>query len=274
MSHYARLPSVPSSVLWRLSVPCNSGDSSAYEVAQVQPVKLAAMEEEWQTEPAPAPFHVVAWPEQDQERNAFALKIPALLGILATHSLDKPVPGLKNLMAETYPRLQRGRMAWLLMQEISQGNREPHVLQAFRGLEGDLGYGMLLSRYAPDMNHVTAAQYPAAMRGGAIHSGCRYSGVSASWWAAGSLLLLVMLIALVQTLRGKIDQHRWVLKMALWSLPLPWIAIEAGWFMTEFGRPSAVGDTGHLTDILAHSALTTGQLAFTDHDRRALHPIS
>ncbi|HHU8822250.1 TPA: cytochrome ubiquinol oxidase subunit I, partial [Escherichia coli] len=87
------------------------GDSSAYEVAQVQPVKLAAMEGEWQTEPAPAPFHVVAWPEQDQERNAFAIKIPALLGILATHSLDKPVPGLKNLMAETYPRLQRGRMA-------------------------------------------------------------------------------------------------------------------------------------------------------------------
>ncbi len=30
------------------------GDSSAYEVAQVQPVKLAAMEGEWQTEPAPA----------------------------------------------------------------------------------------------------------------------------------------------------------------------------------------------------------------------------
>ncbi|EFE7557310.1 cytochrome d ubiquinol oxidase subunit II [Escherichia coli] len=63
------------------------GDSSAYEVAQVQPVKLAAMEGEWQTEPAPAPFHVVAWPEQDQERNAFALKIPALLGILAGGAL-------------------------------------------------------------------------------------------------------------------------------------------------------------------------------------------
>lgn len=50
-------------------------------------------------------------------------------------------------------------MAWLLMQEISQGNRESHVLQAFRELEGDLGYGMLLSCHAPDMNHVTAAQY-------------------------------------------------------------------------------------------------------------------
>ncbi|NUB64903.1 cytochrome d ubiquinol oxidase subunit II, partial [Escherichia coli] len=172
------------------------GDSSAYEVAQVQPVKLAAMEGEWQTEPAPAPFHVVAWPEQDQERNAFAIKIPALLGILATHSLDKPVPGLKNLMAETYPRLQRGRMVWMLMQEISQGNREPHVLQAFRELEGDLGYGMLLSRYAPDMNHVTAAQYQAAMRG-AIPQ------VAPVFWSfrimvgCGSLLLLVMLIGVI-----------------------------------------------------------------------------
>ncbi|XPE25565.1 hypothetical protein ACNKHM_01440 [Shigella sonnei] len=29
---------------------------------------------------------VVAWPEQDQERNAFAIKIPALLGI-PRHSL-------------------------------------------------------------------------------------------------------------------------------------------------------------------------------------------
>ena len=78
----------------------------------------------------------------------------------------------------------------------------------------------------------------------------------------GSLLLLVMLIALVQTLRGKIDQHRWVLKMALWSLPLPWIAIEAGWFMTEFGRqPWAIQDI--LPTYSAHSALTTGQLAFS-----------
>ncbi|MGU0044336.1 hypothetical protein ACVXHA_26750 [Escherichia coli] len=85
-------------------------------------------------------------------------------------------------MAETYPRLQRGRMARLLMQEISQGNREPHVLQAFRELEGDLGYGMLLSRYAPDMNHVTAAQYQAAMRG-AIPQVAPVFWSSASCWA-------------------------------------------------------------------------------------------
>lgn len=51
------------------------------------------------------------WPQQEQERNAFAVKIPALLGILATHSLDTPVPGLKNLMDDALPRLKRGREA-------------------------------------------------------------------------------------------------------------------------------------------------------------------
>ncbi len=85
------------------------------------------------------------------------------------------------------------------------------------------------------MNHVTPEQYRAAQRG-AIPQ------VAPVFWSfrimvgCGSLLLVVMLIALIQTLRMRIDQHRWVLRMTLWSLPLPWIAIEAGWFMTEFGR--------------------------------------
>ncbi len=74
------------------------------------------------------------------------------------------------------------------------------------------------------MNHVTAAQYQAAMRGRYLRLR-RYSGVSASWWAV------------VPAATGDADcacpdaawqnrPDRWVLKMALWSLPLPWIAIE------------------------------------------------
>ena len=47
------------------------GDSSAYEVAQRQPVKLAAMEGEWQTEPAPAPFHVI--PGRSRSKNVTPL---------------------------------------------------------------------------------------------------------------------------------------------------------------------------------------------------------
>ncbi len=47
--------------------------------------------------------------------------------------------------------------------EIAQGNRSPQVLNAFHAVEGsDLGYGILLAKYAPDMNHVTPERYRAA----------------------------------------------------------------------------------------------------------------
>lgn len=102
----------------------------------------------------PAPFHVIAWPQQEKERNAFAVKIPALLGILATHSLDTPVRDSKSDGGRVATPAA-GLEAWLLMQEIAKGNRTPQVLKAFHAVENDLGYGILLANYAPDMNHVT-----------------------------------------------------------------------------------------------------------------------
>ncbi len=133
------------------------------------------------------------------------------------------------------------------------------------------GYGILLAKYAPDMNHVTPEQYRAAQRG-AIPQ------VAPVFWSfrimvgCGSLLLVVMLIALIQTLRMRIDQHRWVLRMTLWSLPLPWIAIEAGWFMTEFGRqPGRFRTFCRLVRSLRADAGPVGLL--NGAYPRTLHPV-
>ena len=56
-------------------------------------------------------------------------------------------------------------------------------------------------------------------------------------------MLFVFGAAFLQTYRKNITQKPWLLKAALWSIPLPWIAIEAGWFVAEYGRqPWAVGE--------------------------------
>ncbi len=53
--------------------------------------------------------------------------------------------------------------------------------------------------------------------------------------------------------------HRWFLKLALWSLPLPWIAIEMGWIVTEYGRqPWAI--EGVLPTALGVSSVSSGQV--------------
>jgi len=36
--------------------------------------------------------------------------------------------------------------------------------------------------------------------------------------------------------RRRVAQSRTFLRVALWSLPLPWIASEMGWFAAEHGR--------------------------------------
>jgi len=36
--------------------------------------------------------------------------------------------------------------------------------------------------------------------------------------------------------RHRLERNRWFLRMAFFSLPLPWIAAELGWVVAEYGR--------------------------------------
>ncbi|WP_297914312.1 cytochrome ubiquinol oxidase subunit I, partial [Thiomonas sp.] len=63
------------------------GDALGFVGGHAQPAKLAAMEAAWTTEPAPAPFNVVAWPDQSRLDNRFEIRIPYVLTPLVTHTL-------------------------------------------------------------------------------------------------------------------------------------------------------------------------------------------
>ena len=61
--------------------------------------------------------------------------------------------------------------------------------------------------------------------------------------AAGFFMLMVFALAFWYSTRHHIGKPRWFLKMALFSLPLPWIACESGWFVAEYGRqPWAIAE--------------------------------
>ena len=48
--------------------------------------------------------------------------------------------------------------------------------------------------------------------------------------------------------------RKWLHRVALYGIPLPWIAIESGWFVAEYGRqPWAVGEV--LPTAIANSSL-------------------
>jgi len=79
------------------------GDFHAAEVAKTQPSKFAAMESLWETTEG-APYYLLLFPDPEEERNVVeALKIPNMLSLLAFHSADAEVTGLKAFAREDRP---------------------------------------------------------------------------------------------------------------------------------------------------------------------------
>jgi len=58
---------------------------------------------------------------------------------------------------------------------------------------------------------------------------------------------------------GRIENSRRFLKIALWSIALPWVAIQCGWFVAEFGRQPWVIE-GVLPTFYAVSGLTVADV--------------
>jgi cytochrome d ubiquinol oxidase subunit I len=147
-----------------------SGDLSARYVARYQPMKLAAMEGQFETERG-APLRIGGWPDEEAEVTRWALEIPRALSLLAAHDPDAVVLGLKEV-----PRADRPPVAIV------------HI--AFQIM---VGCGLIMA------------------------------GVSA--------------LAAVLALRQKsLPDARWFLTLVLAASPLGFVAIEAGWTVTEVGR--------------------------------------
>ena len=80
--------------------------------------------------------------------------------------------------------------------------------------------------------------------------------------ALGFAMLLVFGLALWHSVKGDFADKPWLLRAALYGIPLPWIAVEAGWFVAEYGRqPWAIGEV--LPTAVANSSLTAGDLIFS-----------
>jgi len=54
--------------------------------------------------------------------------------------------------------------------------------------------------------------------------------------AIGVLFIVLSWASLIQMLRGKLFESRRLLPLLSWSYPLPFVAVIAGWFVTEIGR--------------------------------------
>ena len=79
-----------------------AGDLHGINTLHHQPVKLAAMEGLWETQPR-APAVLFGLPDEQAERNRFEIAIPALASVYLAHSPDAVIKGLKEAPRENRP---------------------------------------------------------------------------------------------------------------------------------------------------------------------------
>jgi cytochrome d ubiquinol oxidase subunit I len=234
------------------------GDESGYEIGEIQKVKLAAIEAEWETHEPPAGFTLFGIPNQEKQTTEYAIKVPYMLGLIATRSVDTKVLGLKDLIARHEQRIRSGMVAYAALQQLRAGTRSPEVRAAFEEHKQNLGYGLLLKRYVPDVVSASEAQIQRTAK----------ESIPQVWplyWAfrvmvgAGFVTLFIFAAAFYYTVRRQVLQQRWLLWLALAGMPLPWIASEMGWIVAEYGRqPWTIAEV--LPTFLSSSSLQAGDV--------------
>lgn len=225
-----------------------SGDSSGVQVAKYQPMKLAAAEGLKDGGTA-APFSIVP-----------GIEIPGMLSLLATHDIDGYVPGINNLLdGYTTPNGVRHLSA---DEKIARGKAALNAFGDYRSLKESNPEAAAAARATLDEN-IEYFGY------GYIDSKSELvPPVTLIYWAfrimvgIGSFLLLIMVAVLWSERKGKLQKMRWLQWGALLSIPLVYLAGEAGWVVAEVGRQPWVIE-GLLPVKAAVSSVSVGAVQTT-----------
>jgi cytochrome bd ubiquinol oxidase subunit I len=237
------------------------GDESGYTLGDVQKTKLAAIEAEYDTEPAPASLILFGLPNDQEMKTEDAIRIPWALGLIATRSADTKVEGLRDLMAQHEVRIRSGMLAYGGLEKIRSGQADDQDRQTFAEHKADLGYGLLVKRYAPNVTDATPDQIAQAARDSIPPVAPLFFSFHIMV-AFGFLMFFLIAASFYFVARRTIQNQRWLLTLVLWCLPVPWLSCEMGWFVAEGGRqPWAIGEV--LPTFLATSSLRAGDLAIS-----------
>ncbi len=241
-----------------------TGDESAYTAAQVQPMKLAAMEGLWDGE-VNADLVMLGIPNPGKKAgdttDAFQLEIkaPYLLSLLANRELGSFVPGINDLVygnpkhgimgADEKIILGKQAVHQLALYKQARDNGDQAAadaaLKAFNQNQHYLGYGYLSK--AEDIVPIVPLVFYS------FHV----------MVALGTLFPLLFLAILFFLYKDSLHKQKWFLGPAVFAVFFGWVASEAGWVVAELGRqPWAIQDLLPVTIARTNLTTTTVQMTF------------
>ena len=224
-----------------------TGDRSGAIVARVQPMKLAAMEALYDGQQG-APLTAVGILRPEAQRTGgdafyFRIDIPKMLSLMSFRSADAFVPGINDLVygneergiLSTAEKMSRGRRAIdqlgryhearekgdeAAMHEVERlfDASTPEGAAFLRDYYAYFGYGYLRSPQE------TVPNVPLVFYSFRVMVG------------AGCFFILLCAVVWWLNRRDRLAGKRWLLRVMILSIPLAYLASQAGWIVAEVGR--------------------------------------
>ena len=245
-----------------------TGDGSAYQVADKQPMKLAAMEGLYQGEKGAG---LVCIGLLNPNRNAydspedpflFKIEIPKMLSLLAEREADAFVPGITDLIEGGYTD-KTGQPALSAEEKITKGKIAIQALADYRQAKKEKDEAGMAAHRAVLEENFTYFGYGYLQDPSELIPPVGLSFYSFHIMVLlGGYPILLFLVIWILHRRSAFLQMHWLHLVALWSIPLAYIAGQAGWIVAEVGRqPWAIQDI--LPTIAGISRLETSSVQTT-----------
>ena len=238
------------------------GDALGFVAAQAQPTKLAAMEGLWKTEPGPMPFNLIAFPDQSLQENKGEVQVP-YAAFAAGDALGERQHGRLRCPAEAggtagartaFPRCRPCRRCRRIRTTpVRSRNSTPTKKTS--------ATASWCSATRPTSTRSRRNRFSKPRRTASRRSPPVFWSFRAMV-GFGLLMLAFFVLAVIYTLRNKVQDKRWFLIAAAWMIPIPFLANEAGWLVAELGRqPWTV--FGMLPTWMTASTHSVGYMAFS-----------
>lgn len=252
----------------------HTGDGSAKQVADKQPMKLAAIEGLHQGK-TNAGLIILGLHNPGKKVNdgkepfLFKIEVPKLLSIMSFHNANAYVPGIEDLVngnpaqniMPVKEKMERGKTAISTLREYNEAKKAKDTLKT-------KALAMKFDNSTPEGKNFTENYFRYFGYGYLNNPESIVPNVPLTFYSFHIMVALALWFGLLILLvfhyiyRKKLEKQRWLLWLCVITIPLAWVASECGWIVAEMGRqPWVIQD--YLPTIAAVSQLDVATVKIT-----------
>ncbi len=246
-----------------------TGDGSGYQVAQKQPMKLAAMEGYYDgQEGAGLVAFGILNPAKQQPNDGVSpfllrIEIPKMLSLLAERDANAYVPGINDLLDGGYTK-NDGTVALSAQEKMERGRAAIAAFAAYREAKAN-GDEAAVQKAA----HTLQENMPYFGYGYIKNANDLVPNVPLTFYMfrimvmLGGYFILFFAVVLFLAYRKDLASMRWMHWIAICTIPLGYLAGQAGWVVAECGRlPWTIQDMLPVNAAVSKLATSSVQTTF------------